>query len=174
MTRIWLALVALPLFFGCVKDDKKDQGESLVTVGQTIPEFTVTGNQKTFDSSSLDARITLLTFFHSGCPDCERILPHLLYVYERYEADTRFEMVNIGREQTLGSIPSAWLTMPCYPDPDRGIYNQFATATIPRVYIVDANGEVLQMWVEELRDAQGKELSESEFAAIIEAYLRMR
>jgi Uncharacterized protein SCO1/SenC/PrrC, involved in biogenesis of respiratory and photosynthetic systems len=146
-------LIAL-LVVSCVRSDD-EPAEEYIQVGDDLPEFTVNGPSGTqYDSAGATGRITLICFFNTTCPDCHRELPKLQYVWERLEDNGLFSMVCIGRDRTLSEIAAYWnaesFTMPYYEDPLRAAYTLFATRTIPRIYLVDEDGIVRKMWVEEI------------------------
>ena len=152
INRILYILLAAILFTNCVKDDD-DEAVEYVKIGDAIPVFSVSGNYKDYDSTEAKGKVTLITLFNPECKDCKRELTSLQYLWENLKSDADFEMVNVARGITLDALSkaengSAWLSMPCYPDPDKFIYNLFATRTIPRIYLADKNGIVRQMWVE--------------------------
>jgi thiol-disulfide isomerase/thioredoxin len=155
-------------FAGCVKDDETPT-EEYVGIGDPLPAFAVSGNLTNYHSEQSIGKITLITFFDPECSDCRRERPLLQRVWKEMQAEEVFEMVNIARGRTLENLAEAeggesWLAMPCYPDPDRSIYNLFATSTIPRIYLVDREGKVREKWVEKT----GK--TEDEFLAVVKSH----
>jgi thiol-disulfide isomerase/thioredoxin len=155
----------IPIFFsGCMKDEVKIK--ELVKVGDSVPDFSVMN----YHSAQTAGKITLITFFDPECGDCRRERPLLQYVWDDMQEKDDFEMVNISRGWMLENVAAAadgalWLNMPCYPDPDRKIYNLFATSTVPRIYLVDRQGIVCKMWVEKTN------LTEEDFLNTIKLYL---
>ncbi len=146
--EVIFASLAAACLTGCVRDDRVEVEEH-VRVGGPVPAFNIIN----YNSAQTVGKITLLTFFDPACPDCRRELPLLEYVCENMKDTPDFEMVNIARDRTLENLAATegggrWLSMPCYPDPDRSIYNLFATSTIPRIYLIDRQGIVREMWVE--------------------------
>ena len=75
---LWLSL-AVCIFMGCHYDDSSDTGGgSIVSVGDEVPAFMLTGDDgETVSAASLKGRLYLLTFFDTGCPDCRKELPVL-------------------------------------------------------------------------------------------------
>jgi len=178
---ILLGLSAI-LFTACIhdkdKNDDPDPATSLIKTGDRIPAFTVAGKMGSedlvFDASALDTRLTLISFFNPGCGDCKREHPKLQYVWDQLKDTEGFRMVNIVRAMTLEGLEKEgadWMKMPCYEDPDKRVYDRFATAYIPRIYLVDQSGIVRQMWVEYLRDEDKRELSKEQFLQIVKGWL---
>ena len=144
---------------GCIREGRIETGEH-VGIGDPVPAFSVTNYQSTHSVG----KITLLTFFDPTCSDCRRELPLLEHVWENLKDTPDFEMVNIARGRTLENLAATadggrWLSMPCYPDPDRSIYNLFADSTIPRIYLIDRHGIVREKWVENTHMNAGQWLS---------------
>ena len=163
-------ILFLALLSGCVKDNG-EAAEEYVQVGDSVPVFTVND----YDSAETIGKITLITFFDPECRDCRRELPLLQNAYNLLKYNNEFQMINIARGRTLENLAEAnegatWLSMPCYPDLDREIYNLFATSTIPRIYLVDRDGIVREKWVENTHMAENEQGLEA-FIAIIESYL---
>ena len=171
ISRFRYLLLVVVLFAGCIKSDDGPV-EEYVGVGDMLPVFTVgdpPGEYRSFDAMG---KVTLITFFDPYCSDCKRELPVLQGVWENLGGEDVFEMVNIVRGMTLEGLSvaensEAWLSMPCYPDPERRIYNLFATVTVPRIYLVDRTGVVREMWVEKI------DLSPTDFLARIRSYVEM-
>lgn len=123
----------------CVTDDDK---VTSLKEGDKVPEFTVELNDgSTLSTSDLRGHMSLLVFFNTSCSDCRQELPILQRVYEKKPADA--VILCIAREEDKASIEAFWeangLTLPYSPQPDRRIYNLFASGIIPRIYCVDPN-----------------------------------
>ena len=135
--RLFSCLVAL-LAVSCITDDDLPTGEVYVQVGDTLPDFRVTLSDGTeFDTSTLGGSVSLIMFFDTSCPDCREMLPRVQQVYDTFR-DQGIRMAFISRAEDEASVASYWaeegLTLPCHADP----YSLFADATIPRIYISDA------------------------------------
>ncbi len=149
-SKWFLLLVFLaPAFISCMKE--KEDREEYVEVGDPLPSFSAVGEDGVYYSSSAEGKITLICFFITTCPDCHRELPKVQKVWEAFGEDPDFEAVAIGRGHTLGEISDFWeefdFTMPYYCDPQREVYERFATVTVPRIYISDRNRIVRYKWV---------------------------
>ena len=66
-------------------------------------------------------------------------------VYDDFEG--KVPILNVPRTQTKEEISAYWeeagFTMPFYIPQDKQLYYKFATRTIPRTYIVNAEGKVV-------------------------------
>lgn len=126
-------------------EGKITDSDNLVHVGDTLPRFTVTMHDgTTLSSSALKGKPSLILFFSTTCPDCQRELPHINKRYLAHGEDTTF--VAIAREQSDKEVTDYWtknfLTLPYSAQTDRAVYSLFARQGIPRIYIVSPHGVV--------------------------------
>jgi thiol-disulfide isomerase/thioredoxin len=136
MKKILLLLLLPFIAISCIKDKEKKGFE--LKVGDSIPQFSVVMNDGTqLNSSSLCEGVSLIMFFNTNCPDCKRTLPTVHQVYNGYSDKVSFAL--ISREQGNTELSKYWqqnsYTIPYSGQPDRTVYNLFATSLIPRIYI---------------------------------------
>lgn len=134
---IFLAIVGT----SCINDGEPDNSGG-VNVGSKLPDFTVKLNNGEFLSTAdFTDRRGAIILFNTSCSDCQRELPGLQNVYDKTKEDIIW--VAIAREENEESISKFWsqksLSIPYSPQPDRKIYNLFATSGIPRLYLTDGN-----------------------------------
>lgn len=115
--------------------------------GDPLPSFSVVLNDgSAVSTSSLLGKVGVIEFFNTGCGDCQNFFPTFQALYDEFKDDPKVEIFSIAREEEEASISAYWdahsLTVPFSPQPDRSIYNLFATVGIPRVYISDPEGIV--------------------------------
>lgn len=124
-----------------------DEFTRLIT-GDDIPEFRVT----TIDGQDLhigyeQGRMILLNFFILSCPFCRKSLERLEMLQEKYKRNDGFFILSIGREHTSKELRdyknTNGLEICMAPDPDRGIYNNFAIKKVPRFYLFSNEGTLL-------------------------------
>lgn len=157
---LWCAL-ALPLPLAHAGPEAES---TLTKVGEDAPAFECTTlDGKTVDLKSLRGKVVLVNFFATWCGPCMAEMPHLeKEVWQKFK-DKNFAMVAIGREhenKELGDFPKKrQVTFPVAGDPKRKIYSRFATQSIPRNYVIDANGKIA---------FQSVGYAEPEFAKMIE------
>ena len=112
------------------------ESKTLVKVGDPVPDFTV----KMFDGSTVD--IASL----KG-PPCRAELNHLLYHFIDRFAGRDFVFLPISRGETREAVEKfremQRYTFPMGLDPERKIYSLFATATIPRNFVIAKDGTIL-------------------------------
>lgn len=122
---------------GCVTEDEP-QGADL-QVGDRLPSFSVTLNDgRTFGSETLQTGDGIIVFFTTECPDCRRELPGIQKLYDSLTPEQKMRMACIARDEDAERITAYWeangLTLPYSPQPDRRVYNMFATYGVPRLY----------------------------------------
>lgn len=158
--------LSVPLCFflvGCSMSDDDDAGSDVmeyVKVGDRLPIFTIdavnpqpsTFNFQ-FSTSSLTGE-TVIVLFHTSCKDCQRELPRLNSYYLQHRDEPGFQMIAISRAEGAESIAEYWaangLEIPYSPQPDRRIYNLFASSIIPRIYFCTKEGIVTRVFVERI------------------------
>lgn len=146
--RSLMLLASAFVLASCMGDDEDRTYVSRVAVGDLVPAFTaVTLQGDTIASSSLCAVSdrTIIVFFTTTCPDCQKQLPEL----EKFRDSVPAEGVSflcIGRSQDASVVSRYWadncLTLPCSPQADDRLFRQFATGGVPRIYIINAEGIV--------------------------------
>lgn len=151
------------LFFSCIKDDNHEKTDNYVNIGNQVPSFAVEDTTgKTFNSKQFLNKQSLLVFFGTHCHDCKKVLPVIEEVWREMKNESKFMLVTISREETAETVSEFWeknqYTMPFYLDPTCGdVFSIFANNTIPRIYIINQNKEVVWMAIESL-DISAKEL----------------
>ena len=159
--KIRWSIIALLLCLTCVAcssiiDNNNDEVIERVQVGDKVPAFSVTvidgDNTRTFSTSQLTGE-TVIVFFNTWCPDCQRELPKLNDYYLQHKADHGFQMVAISRGEGPQAVSAFWeehsLQIPYSAQADRHIYELFASAIVPRVYYVSPQGIITRIYVEQ-------------------------
>lgn len=162
--RLAGVILLLGILCSCIKEDEPEGGIiNHVGVGDAVPVFEVSdGAGASFSSEACIGKRTLLVLFHTGCKDCQRELPKVNTVWEQVQHTSNLQVITIAREEERASIEKYWnkenLTLPYYLDPDRAVFSLFANSTIPRLYLIDANGIITWMAIETLGDMTVGEL----------------
>jgi len=149
---IGLAMICL----SCIKEDESStEVINSVEVGDLVPDFNVSdGIGNTFNSSFFIGKRSLLVLFSTTCGDCQRELPKVNRIWEELRDDPFYKVITIAREQNKEITDKYWMdedfTMPKYLDPDRSVFSLFANSTIPRLYIINEEGVIEWMAIEEL------------------------
>ena len=142
------------LLTGC-SSIEDDETKERVAVGDHVPLFSVEmvkdGERSTFSTAQLTGE-TVIVFFNTTCPDCQRDLPKLNQYYLKHKVDEGFQMVAISREEGEEDVAVYWkdkgLQIPYSAQNDRRIYELFASSIIPRIYFVSAQGVVTRIFIE--------------------------
>ena len=132
------------LLTSCINDGD-DTPVAFINVGNAVPAFQLTASDgSTVTSTSLAGSTYILNFFDTTCPDCQRGLNQLQRIYDTHGQEVT--VLNVPRSQTKKDLQAYWqkagLTMPFHIPADKDLYYKFATATIPRTYVIDAAGKV--------------------------------
>lgn len=159
MKKISILLLALfpLLLYSCIKDESQDgEIENYIRVGDKLPEFILKNTAgDEMNSQELEGKITLLVFFLTTCPDCERELPVIEETWKNLHENPDYRLVAISRAESAAAVTAYWeknsFTMPFYLDPKRDVFSLFANSTIPRVYLVNRERVVTWMAIEEIK-----------------------
>lgn len=150
------SLIVLLALCACV-DEAGDNGDgSRIKVGGAVPPFAISGPYGEIGSGDLAGRRTMMIFFASYCSDCRHTMGRIEQVWEYFEGDDNYLIAPISRQdgdETSQSVAEYWagagFAMPYYLDAGRELYDQFASTTVPRIYIIDRQGRVEWMAVGE-------------------------
>lgn len=124
-----------------------------IKVGDKVPEFKLSSSvYGTVSNKDMKDKVTLICFFATWCPPCqlelaaiqEQVLPAL-------ENEQDFLLIVAGREHTDTELAeyneTKGFTFNLYPDPKRTVYAKFAEKSIPRAYLMDKDGTVVDVAV---------------------------
>ena len=144
--RIASVFIALISLCGCITEPVPADNEERIGVGDLLPEFRITlSDGSDITTEDLKGRVSLIIFFNTGCVDCQRELPVIQSIFEAEGED--INCICIAREEGESQIASYWqsngLSMPYSAQPDRNVYNLFATVGIPRTFIADSDMRVI-------------------------------
>lgn len=137
----------------CVRDNFKYTDEVLnyVQVGDTIPAFTATNPQgEVFHSADLAGKRGVIVLFYSACSDCKRELPIIEEAWLACKDQPDFVLASFARDESKADYftQNPHLTMPWYGDLNRSVFNLFANSYVPRIYLVNKQGRVAWMAIE--------------------------
>ncbi len=121
---------------------------TLVKVGDTAPDFTVemlSGERITL--SELKGKVVLVTFWATWCPPCREELTHVQKeIVDRFAGrDFVFLPVSRGEEKAVVEkfIAEKGYTFPVGIDPQRKVYDLFASNYVPRNFLIGSDGKVM-------------------------------
>lgn len=145
MKQFLLVTAILLLSVTCVRSKSTDK----VKAGDSLPGFTleseVYGDLSTYE---MRGKVVYLCLFATWCPSCLQELDAIQgTMLPEFGAEEDFMIVAVGREHTDAELAefneSRQLGFPLYPDPDRSVYSLFADELIPRTYVVDRDGVIV-------------------------------
>ena len=155
MKRFFKTVVILFSSFATLSclEDANDIIEDVVKVGDRLPDFEVEMNDgTTITGAQLRTTTSVVVFFYTPCPDCQKLLPCVQQVYDKYTSQgVAFAL--ISRAEGAETIEKYWLehgfTMPYSAQEDRTIYELFARVRVPRVYISTKEGTVNRIFTDD-------------------------
>lgn len=153
-----VSMLSFSYFFAsCIKEESEDVADEVINYvaeGDLLPVFSVddgAGNRLT--NEDFKGKKSYLLFFITTCGDCARELPRIEKIWNQIKEDPDYQVVAIARKQGKKETDAYWadndLTMPKYLDPDRKVYEMFANVMVPRIYLIDREGVVRWMGIEE-------------------------
>lgn len=138
---------------GCIEDPNPTYEQTTrVKIGDLAPDFTVaTIDNQRITLSALRDKIVLLTFFSSVCPDCHDQFEYINSKITAFD-ESKFLFLPISRgEQTAVTEKfrrENGYTFDIGLDPDRTIYELYATQYVPRNYLIGLDGRVIALSAE--------------------------
>lgn len=132
-----------------VKAQSEIDSTTIITKGDKVPAFSFVDNEgNTHEISEYKGKTIMLVFFATWCGPCRAELKELNNeVLPPFMDDENFEIMIFGREHSQEEVSKFkydnQYLMPFYADPDRSIFAKFATAYIPRCFIINAKGKVV-------------------------------
>lgn len=163
--KISAFVLMVALCMSCITDDIPESKE-YVAIGDFLPFFELkTDDSRELTTDLLRGRRSMIVFFNTDCADCRKELP----VIDRVARECREDVMTIciSREEGEKEVAEYWrangLTLPYSAQPDRSIFNRFASSGIPRIYISDADLKVTAIFndldmptEQQLHDALGR------------------
>ena len=166
MKRVFIFMVSL-LVLGTLARVNAQEKETLVKVGDDVPEFVVEmfDGQK-INIKDLKGKIVLINFWATWCPPCQEELKRVQKeIIDRFKGKD-FVFLAISREESKEQVKKFrernGYTFPMGLDAERKIYSKFATATIPRNFIIDKKGKIVEIEVGYTKEAFAKMIEKLE------------
>ena len=166
MKRVFIFIVFLFVLGGLTRVDAQEK-ETLLKVGDDVPEFVVEmfDGQK-IDIKDLKGKVVLINFWATWCPPCQEELKRVQKeIIDRFKGKD-FVFLAISREETKEQVKKFrdrnGYTFPMGLDPERKIYSKFATASIPRNFIIDKKGKIVEIEVGYTKESFAKMIEKLE------------
>lgn len=143
-------LLCLTTLFSCVTlFAQNDEVKEFIKEGDPMPSFIL--NSKVngmINSADLKGKVVLINIFATWCGPCQSELAEVQKtLWPKFKDNKDFRLLVVGREHTDDDLTKynerKNFTFPLYPDPKREFTSKFATALIPRSYLVNKEGKVI-------------------------------
>jgi peroxiredoxin len=147
-SMLLIAVFAMLLLFqDYKKSDAAETDADIVHKGDIAPIFEFAAlDGKKHKLEEFKGKVVLLNFFATWCGPCRVELPHLEAIWGKHKRDGLI-VISIAREETLdkikGLVAEKKLTYLVGEDPSRAIYSKYAKQSIPRNYLIDADGKIV-------------------------------
>lgn len=144
--------------------------KGLIPLGSQAPNFsaeTVDGGKVSLEDSG-DYQATMLVFFATWCPHCQKEAPIISELESQYE-DLGVVMVGIDNRDNSGKVREFVnrfrIESPTFYQPSLG--STYRVSGYPTIYVLDGSGEivaahsgevprdVLEGWIEQARESDG-------------------
>ena len=124
-----------------------DNYVSFIKNGDPLPFFEIEmSDGETVSTFDLYGKPSLIIFFSVYCPDCHAALDEVQKIYDLHAGSVA--VVPISRGESYREVSDYWaensLTMPFSAQDDRSVYSLFASGIVPRIYISDSSGHVVE------------------------------
>lgn len=149
MKKVFL-FFAMALTFSLASSAQEKQEADIIKKGDTMPVFTLTSEVNgTVQPTDLKGKVVLINIFATWCGPCQKELAKVQQtLWPKFKDNKDFRMLVIGREHTDKQLTEynkrKGFTFPLYPDPKREVTSLFATSLIPRSYLIDKEGKVIE------------------------------
>lgn len=148
MKKGFLLLIMIFVSFTSFGQGSKEA--DIIKKGDAMPAFTLHSTVNgTVDSADLKGKVVLINIFATWCGPCQEELAEVQQtLWPKFKDNKDFKMLVIGREHTDEQLTAynkrKGFTFPLYPDPKREVTSKFATSMIPRSYLIDKEGKVME------------------------------
>ena len=141
-TRFFVALVLLVFLTAC-------NGAHPPRIGETAPDFTVNGVQKTVTLGQLRGKPVLLNFWASWCAPCVEEMPSLVQLQKQMGDRVTVLAVSIDSDENAYKqfvrdhnidLLTAW-------DPRKVSSDLYGTFKYPETYVIDRNGVIRRKFI---------------------------
>lgn len=150
IAAILVAILLLPGCGGRTGKNAQDEAEAatLVKAGEQAPDFTVEMfDGGTITLADLRGKVVLLNFWATWCPPCRQELTRVQNdLVERF-AGREFLFLPVSRGEEREAVAAfrekQGYTFPMGLDPQRAVYDLYATNFIPRNFLIGRDGKIV-------------------------------
>ena len=128
-------------------EEREIEATTLVKVGQVAPDFSVEMlDGRVIKLSELRGKVVMVCFWATWCPPCRQEMAHLQEGVIDHFAGKDLVVLPISRGEKR-EVVEKFLTDNGYTfgvglDPERAIYDQYASNFVPRTFIINKRGKV--------------------------------
>lgn len=145
------SLTVLMLFSAGSMQLQAQDTSSLIAVGKDAPAFTLNDlNGKSISLSDYQGKYVLIDFWATWCPDCRKLTPSLLSLYNEYK-DKNIVFLGVSfdtnKEQLVDYVSKnavPWAQVSEFKKwKETTISTQYGIKWIPTVYLIGPDGKVV-------------------------------
>ena len=128
-------------------EEREIEATTLVKVGQVAPDFSVEMiDGRVIKLSELRGKVVMVCFWATWCPPCRQEMAHLQEGVIDHFAGKNLVVLPISRGEKR-EVVEKFITDNGYTfgvglDPERAIYDQYASNFVPRTFIINKRGKV--------------------------------
>lgn len=128
-------------------EEREIEATTLVKVGQVAPDFSVEMlDGRVIKLSELRGKVVMVCFWATWCPPCRQEMAHLQEGVIDHFAGKDLVVLPISRGEQR-EVVEKFITDNGYTfgvglDPERAIYDQYASNFVPRTFIINKRGKV--------------------------------
>ena len=128
-------------------EEREIEATTLIKVGQVAPDFSVEMlDGRTIKLSELRGKVVMLCFWATWCPPCRQEMAHLQEGVIDHFTGKDLVVLPISRGEKR-EVVEKFITDHGYTfgvglDPERAIYDQYASNFVPRTFIINKRGKV--------------------------------
>lgn len=128
-------------------EEREIEATTLVKVGEIAPDFSVEMlDGRVIKLSELRGKVVMVCFWATWCPPCRQEMAHLQEGVIDHFAGKNLVVLPISRGEER-EVVEKFITDNGYTfgvglDPERAIYDQYASNFVPRTFIINKRGKV--------------------------------